>query len=73
MNINKEALTEYISEVSNYDLMAYEALATLVSHFEYSIKDVNSYEELPDDLKLIINKRVFEFLTTWGNNHGKVI
>lgn len=35
----------------------------LVNHFEYSIKDINSYDELTDEEKEIIPKNLFERIT----------
>lgn len=35
----------------------------LLEHFEYSIKDINSYEELTKDEKNIISKDLFDSIT----------
>lgn len=35
----------------------------LMDHFEYSIKDINSYDELTNREKEIINKELFESIT----------
>lgn len=35
----------------------------LTDHFEYSIKDINSYDELTNREKEIINKELFESIT----------
>ena len=35
----------------------------LVNHFGYSIKDINSYDELTDKEKEIISKNLFERIT----------
>lgn len=35
----------------------------LLNHFEYSIKDINSYDELTDREKEIIDKELFESIT----------
>ena len=35
-------------------------LKAIISHFEYSIKDITSYEELTMREQLIISKEVFE-------------
>jgi hypothetical protein len=35
----------------------------LMDHFEYSIKDINSYDELTDREKEIIDKELFESIT----------
>ena len=35
----------------------------LVNHFGYSIKDINSYNELTDEEKEIIPKNLFERIT----------
>lgn len=64
MKINEKSLAYFISEVGNYDLFAYEVLESLIRHFGYSIKDIDSYDELTDDEKKIISKGVFNFLTT---------
>jgi hypothetical protein len=34
-----------------------------MNHFEYSIKDINSYDELTDREKEIIDKELFESIT----------
>lgn len=41
----------------------------LLAHFEYSIKDINSYEELTEEEKQIIPKEVFNLIT--DKNDGK--
>lgn len=41
----------------------------LLAHFEYSIKDINSYEELTDEEKQIIPEEVFNLIT--DKNNGK--
>lgn len=66
MKININEVADYISEVSNYDLFTYESLIMLVKHFEYSIKGINSYEELTNEEKQFISEDIFRFLTTWG-------
>lgn len=35
----------------------------LLDHFQYSINDIDSYEELTEKEKEIISKEVFDFLT----------
>lgn len=35
----------------------------LLKHFAYSIKDINSYEELTSEEKDIISKDTFDFIT----------
>ena len=35
----------------------------LLNHFEYSIKDINSYDELTDREKETIDKELFESMT----------
>jgi hypothetical protein len=35
----------------------------LMNHFEYSIKGINSYDELTDREKEIIDKELFESIT----------
>lgn len=44
---------------------------TLLKLFEYSIKDIKSYEELTDEEKKIINKKVFDYITV--NDSSDVI
>lgn len=41
----------------------------LLTYFEYSIKDINSYEELTEEEKQIIPKEVFNLIT--DKNDGK--
>ena len=36
----------------------------LIEHFNYSIKDINSYEELTDEEKKICPKELFDQITT---------
>ena len=36
---------------------------TLLDHFQYSIDDIDSYEELTEKEKEIISKEIFDFLT----------
>ena len=40
-----------------------DALKMLIDHFNYSIKDINSYDELTDDEKMIIDKELFYKVT----------
>lgn len=35
----------------------------LLRHFQYSIKDINSYDELTKEEKSIIPKSVFDYIT----------
>ena len=37
----------------------YEIYHTLLKHFQYSIKDINSYDELTSEEKEIIPERIF--------------
>lgn len=37
--------------------------SALLDHFQYSINDIDSYEELTEKEKEIISKEVFDFLT----------
>jgi len=37
-------------------------IRALVDHFQYSIKDINSYDELTDEEKKIITKEIFNEL-----------
>ena len=63
---NKDALANYIAEESDYGRCPYTLLRTLIDHFEYSIKDIKSYEELTDEEKQFMSESTFELLTTWG-------
>ena len=36
-----------------------DVLKMLIDHFNYSIKDINSYDELNDDEIMIIDKELF--------------
>lgn len=40
-----------------------DVLKMLIDHFNYSIKDINSYDELTDDEKMIIDKELFYKVT----------
>lgn len=63
---NKKALADYIAEESDHGLWPYRLLKSLIDHFEYSIKDIGSYEELTDEEKQFMSESTFELLTTWG-------
>ncbi len=47
----------------NIDNLTLPILFALIDHFNYSIKDINSYEELTDIEKLLISKDIFDKLT----------
>lgn len=38
-------------------------IEVMLNHFEYSIKDINSYDELTEEEKKIIDKELFESIT----------
>lgn len=67
MKINKEVVAKYIAEESNYSRTPWEMLIALIKHFEHSIKDIESYEGLPDEVKQYIPEYIFEELTTCNN------
>lgn len=47
----------------NIDNLTLPILFALIDHFNYSIKDINSYEELTDVEKSLISKDIFDKLT----------
>lgn len=67
MRINKDSLANYIAEESNHGRIPWKLLVTLIKHFEYSIKDIHSYDELTDEEKQFISRDIFRLLTTWGD------
>lgn len=67
MRLYKDSLANYIAEESNHGRIPFEMLTTLIKHFEYSIKDINSYDELTDEEKQFISSDMFRLLTTWGD------
>lgn len=40
------------------------ALKMLIDHFNYSIKDINSYDELTEEEKKLIDRELFYSITT---------
>lgn len=41
----------------------FELVHSLIKHFEYSIKDIESYDELTEEEKKIISKKLFNRIT----------
>jgi len=59
-------MREIINEVSPYlftDDEVGQIYDFLVEHFGYSIKDINSYDELTTEEKSMISKELFERIT----------
>ena len=62
MKLNKEYSDAIINVVSeNYFYRDYAKM--LIDHFNYSIKDINSHDELTNEEKLIISEKLFNELT----------
>ena len=54
----KESFKKLFSEEVNNQFSI--QLKAIIAHFEYSIEDINSYEELTNKEKLIISKEIFD-------------
>lgn len=51
-----------------------KVLKALIDHFNYSIKDINSYDELTDEEKKIIDRNLFRNITSIStSSHPKSI
>lgn len=46
-----------------------EVLKMLIDHFNYSIKDINSYNELTEEEKKIIDRELFYSITTSSDDN----
>ena len=44
-------------------------LKMLIDHFNYSINDINSYDELTEEEKKIINRELFYSITTSSDDN----
>lgn len=56
----KESFKKLFSEEVDVNNQFSIQLKAIIAHFEYSIEDINSYEELTNKEKLIISKEIFD-------------
>ena len=56
----KESFKKLFSEEVDVNDQFSIQLKAIIDHFEYSIKDINSYEELTKKEKSIISKEIFD-------------
>ena len=56
----KESFKKLFSEEVDVNDQFSIQLKVIIAHFEYSIEDINSYEELTKKEKSIISKEIFD-------------